>query len=82
MELDSPLHEIDALVRFRALQGRLTTAAASGGTPRVAEFLKWAASELMARETALSPQSLEARFNGSRIFYEDDDHSFQSPHWY
>ncbi len=81
-ELDDLLKDIDALERFRALHGRLAAYAASEGTPRVAEFLKWAASELVAREAALSPGSLEARFGGSRIFGEDDDHSFQSPHWY
>lgn len=81
-ELDGLLEDIEALERFRALHGRLAALAASDDTPRVAEFLEWAASELAARERAFSPRSLEARFAGLRIFGEDDDHSFQSPHWY
>jgi hypothetical protein len=48
----------------------------------LATFLAFAEAHLASRESSLSPESFEKRFDGERLFGDDDDHGFRSPHWY
>ncbi len=79
--LDAVLSDLAALERFRELHGRLSRLAVDEGARRVTGFLRWADGELATREAAFAVDGLEHRFAEARLFGDDDDFSFKSPHW-
>lgn len=75
--LDSILDDMVKLANFRQLIGQLRSSYSTDADhPRVAEFLRWSEDELKARETKLSPEGLECRFDNQNLFGNDDDHDF------
>lgn len=80
--LDEVLEEIAALDRLRRLVASLDAAEMPADSGRVSEFLKLAERRLALRETALSANGLEQRFEKQKLFGEDDGHVFRPPYGY
>ena len=81
-ELEGVLTELADLNRLRRLLAGLGDFRSVATPPRLATFLGWAAEELGARESRLSGEGLERRFEATRLFGDDDDHGFKAPYYY
>ncbi len=79
--LDSVLVDLASLDRLRRLLAGLDEIGDAVNSPRVSEFLSWARDELDRREETFSTEGLERRFEETRLFGDDDDHSFKSPYY-
>lgn len=74
--LDAILMDMESLDRLRRLIGLLRAEQRETPAPRVATFLAWADATLDARTAGLSPAALEAWFDDSRLFGNDDDRDY------
>lgn len=81
-ELGKILEELADLERLRGLVSTLRSQLGSESAGRVEAFVKFADERLAAREAAFSADGLEARFEGDRIFGDDDDHDFYPSRYY
>lgn len=79
--LDAILSELDELDRLRRLISMLTTEVTAEPTPRLSAFLDWAREHLEKRESRLSAEAIEDRFEAERLFGDDDDHGFIPSRW-
>jgi len=80
--LDEVLDEMAALDRLRRLVAGLRSEEMAGSGGRVAEFLRLAERRLASREAALSADGLEQRFEGSKLFCDDEHHAVRPPYGY
>lgn len=80
--LDAILSELDELDRLRRLITMLTAEVSAEPTSRLSAFLAWAREHLAKRETRLSAQAIENRFEAEHLFGDDDDHGFTPSKWY
>jgi hypothetical protein len=79
--LEAILTDMESLDRLRRLIGLLRGEQAEPSGTRVATFLAWADATLDARTAGLSPTALEARFDDSRLFGDDDDRDYGRHRW-
>lgn len=79
--LDAILMDMESLDRLRRLIGLVRAEQTVLSGPRVATFLAWADATLVARTAGLSPTALEARFEDSRLFGDDDDRDYGRHGW-
>lgn len=79
--LDALLKELEDVERLRRLTDQLVREDVPTRTPRVSAFLFWLEEELAARDSRVSAQGLETRFQAERLFGDDDDHDFRHYGW-
>lgn len=78
--LDQILNEMQRIEQLTTLLNQMHSCA--GGGVRLAEFRRWAEALLRRSREQLTGTALEARFEASRLFAEDDDHAYRSPHYW
>lgn len=78
--LDHLLQEIGELDRLRRLMTALHSELGDRPSGRVREFMMFAKERVHESEQALRATGLSAWFETERLFGDDDDHDFRSPH--
>lgn len=80
-EMTDVLADVEKASRLQQLVKNLKTEIPSDEHPRTAEFVTWAEKYIEMLSEDLSPERLDERFAGKRLFGPDDDYNFYPSRW-